>query len=76
MKIKTSVTISEDVLKAVDAFSGPHSNRSEFIETAVRRFVEHLRRERRNAKDLAIINRRSKRLNREALEVLEYQVAV
>ncbi len=74
MKIKTSVTISDDVLKAVDTFSGPKSNRSEFIETAVRRFIEHLRRERRNAQDLEIINRRSKRLNREASEVLEYQV--
>ncbi len=74
MKIKTSVTISDDVLKAVDEFTGAHSNRSKFIESAVVRFIEHLRRKRQNAKDLAIINRRSKRLNREALEVLEYQV--
>jgi metal-responsive CopG/Arc/MetJ family transcriptional regulator len=74
MKVKTSITISDDVLKAVDKLSGPNANRSEFIESAVRRFVEHLRRERRNAKDLEIINRRSKRLNREASDVLEYQV--
>ena len=73
MKRKTSVTISEEVLKDVDRFSTPHSNRSEFIETAVKRFIQHLQRERRNTKDLQIINRRSKRLNREALEVLEYQ---
>jgi metal-responsive CopG/Arc/MetJ family transcriptional regulator len=73
MKVKTSVTISDDVLRAVDSLSGPRSNRSAFIETAVRRFVEHLRRERRNAKDLEVINRRSKRLNREAAEVLELQ---
>lgn len=74
MKIKTSITLSDDVLKAVDKLSKPSSNRSEFIESAVRRFIDHLRRERRNAKDLDIINRKSKRLNKEALEVLEFQV--
>lgn len=73
MKIKTSVTISDNVLRDVDAFSGPSSNRSDFIETAIKRFVEHLRREKQNAHDLEIINRRAKRLNREASEVLEYQ---
>ena len=73
MKIKTSITLSDDVLKAVDKLAKPSSNRSEFIESAVRRFIDHLRRERRNAKDLAIINRKSKRLNKEALEVLEFQ---
>lgn len=74
MKIKTSVTISDDVLRDVDAFSGPSSNRSEFIENAIKRFIEHLRRERRNTHDLEIINRRAKKLNREASEVLKYQV--
>jgi metal-responsive CopG/Arc/MetJ family transcriptional regulator len=73
MKIKTSVSISLDVLKKVDALSKPHSNRSEFIETAVRRFIEQLKKERRNADDLAIINRNYKRLNQEASAVLEYQ---
>jgi len=76
MKTKTSVTISEEVLRDVDALSGPRSNRSEFIETAVKRFVEHLRRQRRNADDLQIINRRSNRLNREAADVLRYQTSV
>lgn len=74
MKVKASITISDDVLKAVDTFSGPYSNRSEFIESAVRRFIEQLKREKRNAEDLRIINRRAKRLNREAADVLDYQV--
>ena len=73
MKTKTSVTISDDVLRAVDSVAGADSNRSQFIETAVKRFLEHLRRERRNARDLEIINRRSKRLNREAAAVLDFQ---
>ena len=74
MKIKTSITLSDDVLKAVDTFSKPGSNRSEFIESAVRRFIEHLKREHRNAEDLKIINRRAKKLNNEATNVLDYQV--
>lgn len=73
MKTKTSITISDDVLKAVDSLAGPQVNRSEFIETAIKRFVAHLRREQRNARDLEIINRRAARLNREASDVLEYQ---
>ena len=74
MKIKTSITISDDVLKDVDNFSKPSLNRSEFIESAVRRFIEHLKRERRNAEDLKIINRRARRLNKEAADVLKFQV--
>jgi metal-responsive CopG/Arc/MetJ family transcriptional regulator len=74
MKVKTSVTISGDVLKEMDQLAGRASNRSAFVETAVRRFIEQLRRERRNASDLEIINRKSRQLNREAADVLEYQV--
>lgn len=33
-------------------------------------------RQRRNARDLAIINRRAARLNREAADVLDYQIAL
>lgn len=74
MKVKASITISDDILRAVDSLSKPYSNRSEFIESAVRRFIEQLKREKRNAEDLKIINRRAKRLNREAADVLDYQV--
>ncbi|MBD3343894.1 MAG: hypothetical protein GF401_02385 [Chitinivibrionales bacterium] len=61
-------------MREVDKLARPGSNRSEFIEAAVRRFIEQLRRERINSKDIEIINRHAKRLNREAADVLEYQV--
>lgn len=76
MKIKTSITLSEDLLDAVDKYSKPFKNRSEFIETATWKYVEQLIREKREARDLEIINRNSKRLNQEALDVLNYQVDV
>lgn len=74
MKVKTSITLSEDVLAAVDQLSGEYHNRSEFIEAAVRAFIAGIVRQRRNARDLGIINRRADALNEEALDVLSYQV--
>lgn len=73
MKVKTSVTLSEDILKAIDEQSGVQ-NRSEFIENAVRNYIIQVIRQRQNAKDLAIINRQAERLNEEAADVLSYQV--
>jgi metal-responsive CopG/Arc/MetJ family transcriptional regulator len=74
MKIKTSVTLSETVLVAIDRHAGKDANRSEFIENAVRSYIAALIRRQQNARDLAIINRRAARLNREAKDVLGYQV--
>jgi metal-responsive CopG/Arc/MetJ family transcriptional regulator len=73
MKTKTSVTLSVDVLQAIDGLSGESKNRSEFIETAVRAYIAHLAREERNARDAEIINAHADRLNKEALDVLAYQ---
>jgi len=74
MKVKTSITLSEDVLKSVDALSGPYKNRSEFIEAAVRAFIAQLIRDEQNARDFDILNRHADRLNQEAADVLGYQV--
>jgi metal-responsive CopG/Arc/MetJ family transcriptional regulator len=76
MKVKTSVTLSEDLLKAIDQFVGQYKNRSDFIEVAAWALVSQMIREAQNAKDLEIINRLASRLNREAAEVLTYQVAL
>lgn len=74
MKVKTSITLSEDLLEAIDRQSARFKNRSEFIEAAVRAFIAQLVRDERNARDLAIINQRADRLNEEAADVLAYQV--
>lgn len=74
MKVKTSVTLAEDLLEAIDRQAGPSRNRSDFIEKAVRAYISQLMRETQNAHDLAIINRRAKHLNEEAADVLSYQV--
>lgn len=74
MKIKTSITLSEDLLDAINQRSGEFRNRSDFIEAAVRAYIAQKIREEQNARDLAIINRRADSLNEEAADVLAYQV--
>jgi len=74
MKVKTSITLSEDLLGAINLRSGGFRNRSDFIETAVRAYIAQKVREEQNARDLAIINSRADSLNEEAADVLEYQV--
>jgi metal-responsive CopG/Arc/MetJ family transcriptional regulator len=75
MKVKTSITLSEELIKAVDKRAKQYKkNRSDFIETAVWVFIRQLARNELNAKDLQIINRRADFLNQEAADVLDYQI--
>ena len=70
MRIKTSVTLPTALLKAIDKVDG---NRSAFIERAAIAYLTNLERRQRDQRDVAIINRNAKRLNREAEDVLGYQ---
>jgi metal-responsive CopG/Arc/MetJ family transcriptional regulator len=74
MKVKTSITLSRELLDAVDARAGRGRSRSEFIEAALQAFLDKSMRDERGARDLEILNRRATRLNREAVDVLAYQV--
>ncbi len=74
MKVKTSITLSGDLLKTIDEHTRGYNSRSEFIEEAVRVFIRLLIRRQQEARDLEIINRRADYLNQEAKEVLAYQV--
>jgi len=74
MKIKTSITLSEEVLLEIDQISGQSRNRSAFIEIAIRDFLKKRAKKIRDDRDLEILNKNSKRLNREAEDVLSYQV--
>jgi metal-responsive CopG/Arc/MetJ family transcriptional regulator len=73
MKIKTSITLSEHLLKTMRPYTKPFKNRSEFIEVAVWNYIKQQVRRARNARDLEIINRRADALNAEAADVLEFQ---
>ena len=74
MKRKTSITLSEDVLDAVERMTPKGGSRSETIERLLRdRFAREARRT-RDLKDLEAINRNAEQLNEEAEDVLTYQV--
>jgi len=74
MKVKTSITLSEDVLRAIDQISGESINRSAFIELALKDYLAKKAKKMRDQRDLEILNNNSKSLNSEAEDVLTYQV--
>jgi metal-responsive CopG/Arc/MetJ family transcriptional regulator len=76
MKVETSIIVDKDLLEAVDKLSGKDKNRSEFIEAAIEAYIAQIARHTQNTKDLEIINERADDLNEEALDVLDYQVAL
>ena len=74
MKIKTSITLSDEVIEAIDQHVGEYKSRSEFLETAARKFILQLARKEAEQRDFEIINRCADSLNAEAEDVLTYQV--
>ena len=74
MKAKISITLSEDIIKSIDSILGGSQNRSAFIETALRSYLAQKVKKSRDDKDLEILNRNSERLNKEAKDVLSYQM--
>jgi len=57
MKAKTSVTLSKDLLIAIDRLAGSKSSRSAVIERAVRSYLKERERAFIYAHDLEILNR-------------------
>lgn len=76
MKVKTSITLSGEVLRLIDQHHAEYRSRSEFLERAARSFLANLARTEAERRDLAIINENADTLNAEAKDVLAYQVAL
>jgi metal-responsive CopG/Arc/MetJ family transcriptional regulator len=73
MKLKTSITLSEEVLVTVDRLAGSKHSRSAFIERVLRKYLRDRSRAALQARDLERLNNAADRLNAEAAEVLEFQ---
>ena len=74
MKVKTSITLSEDIVTTVDRLAKEGESRSEAIERLLReRFAERAQ-QARDLRDLELINKNADQLNEEARDVLKYQV--
>jgi metal-responsive CopG/Arc/MetJ family transcriptional regulator len=74
MKVKTSITLSEELIRQMDARLSQYGTRSALIERAVRDFLATAAQRQREARDLEILNRRAEALNAEAADVLSYQI--
>jgi len=72
MKVKTSVTLSEELLHAISSETNAE-NRSAFIETATWEYLEIRKRHARDRHDATVLEENIDLLNREARETLEYQ---
>jgi hypothetical protein len=76
MKVKTSITISEDNINLINNLLAPQGNMSEFIEKAIVHYINHIKKSERNANDYNILNNNADRLNLEAKDVLSYQINI
>jgi metal-responsive CopG/Arc/MetJ family transcriptional regulator len=70
VRVKTSVTLPKQLLGRLDRVD---RNRSAILERAAVAYLAHLERAARDQKDMEIINRNAKRLNRQAMDTLKYQ---
>ncbi len=73
MKIKTSITLDEELMKSIDAEFGDKVNKSQFIEEAVREYIERRAHRKRDLADMEILHKKADKLNKEAADVLTYQ---
>ncbi len=64
MKVKTSITLSREVLTAVDRLTGSSHSRSSVIERALRKYLREHKRAEIHAHDLQILNRAADVLTR------------
>jgi metal-responsive CopG/Arc/MetJ family transcriptional regulator len=83
MKEKTSITLSKEILAAIDRMAGSKQrgskqkgskqSRSAFIEAVLARYLRHQARAQIEARDLELINNAADELNEEVEDVLRYQ---
>lgn len=72
MKVKTSITLSEELLRRVDRAAGTTS-RSAFIEAVLQGFLRERALEEEQRRDRRLLDAAAERLNREVEDVLDYQ---
>ena len=72
-KMKTSLTLSRDVVRGIDRVAGKRRSRSAVIDDVLRGYLSYRERSAANARDAKKINRFAHELNAEMEDVLAYQ---
>ena len=70
MRVKTSITLPVELLRRLDRLD---KNRAALLERPAVAYLAHLEREVRDRRDFEIIEQDAERLNREAIDTLDYQ---
>ena len=73
MKVKTSVTLPEDVVKTLDRAARKGESRSSVISRLLRETLANRARRAAGDRDRALIDRHAEKLNAEIQDVLDYQ---
>ncbi len=73
MKVRTSVTLPEELLTKVNALAGKTRKRSEIVECALRDYMAKEKRKKLNTRDIEIINEHADLINKQVEETLEFQ---
>ena len=74
MKLKTSITLSEDIVRTIGKMGRKGESRSQTIERLLREGLSKRVRHAADQRELAAINEQADALNAEAEDVLTYQV--
>ena len=70
VRVKTSITLPSELISRLDRLD---KNRSAVPERAALAYLAQMERQARDRRDIEIIDRHAERLNREAMDALEYQ---
>lgn len=73
MKAKTSITLSNDILRDIDRAAGSERSRSAFIEQILCEYFQNQERARFEARELELLNRAADDLKSEVEDILRYQ---
>jgi metal-responsive CopG/Arc/MetJ family transcriptional regulator len=73
MKLKTSLTLSGDLIATIDKLAGSKVSRSSYIERILRDYVDGRVQARKDAREIAAINRHAVQLNSEMSDALAFQ---
>ena len=71
-RVETTVSLPRDLLERANELN-TDSEIADVLETALRDLVKRKTREERDKHEIEIINSNAEKLNKEALDVLEYQ---
>ena len=74
MKMKTSITLSEEVVTTLDRVANKGESRSQTIERLLQEGLAQRARRAADQRELSAINQHADELNAEARDVLDYQV--